>query len=77
MVGAITVRGLPARAMGWGGGWVSVLDPARLNADLEVPDTWTLVAYLCLGWPQETTLTPELETKGWEARASGLYIETR
>lgn len=77
VVGAITLMWLTARAQGLGIGWVSVLDPVRLNADLEVPEGWTLVAYLCLGWPQENTLTPELETKGWEARAPALHIETR
>lgn len=77
VVGAITCMWLTARALGLGMGWVSVLDPARLNTDLKVPDTWTLIAYLCLGWPQQNTLTPELETKGWEVRASDLPIESR
>lgn len=77
VVGAITLMWLTARSLGLGIGWVSVLDPIRLNADLEVPEGWTLVAYLCLGWPKENTLTPELETKGWEVRAPTLHIETR
>ena len=77
VVGAITLMWLTARAHGLGVGWVSILDPDRLNADLEVPEGWTLVAYLCLGWPQENTLTPELETKGWEARSPRLIIESR
>ncbi|NNK16900.1 MAG: 5,6-dimethylbenzimidazole synthase [Sulfitobacter sp.] len=77
VVGAITLMWLTARALGLGVGWVSILDPDRLNADLEVPEGWTLVAYLCLGWPKENTLTPELETKGWEARSSRLKIESR
>ncbi len=77
VVSAVTLMWLTARSVGLGVGWVSVLDPARLNADLEVPEGWTLVAYLCLGWPQENTLTPELETKGWEARAPALHIENR
>lgn len=77
VVGAITCFWLTARALGLGVGWVSVLDPQRLNADLDVPTDWTLIAYLCLGWPQENTLTPELETKGWETRAPALHVETR
>ncbi|WP_299876399.1 5,6-dimethylbenzimidazole synthase [uncultured Sulfitobacter sp.] len=77
VVGAITLMWLTARAQGLGVGWVSVLDPLRLNADLAIPKGWTLVAYLCLGWPRAHTLTPELETKGWEARAPALHIETR
>ncbi|MEP5729024.1 MAG: 5,6-dimethylbenzimidazole synthase [Sulfitobacter sp.] len=77
VVGAITMMWLAARAQGLGVGWVSILDPARLNADLEAPQGWTLVAYLCIGWPQENSLTPELETKGWEVRAPALQIENR
>jgi 5,6-dimethylbenzimidazole synthase len=77
VVGAITLMWLTARSLGLGIGWVSVLDPVRLNDDLEAPAGWTLVAYLCLGWPKENTLTPELETKGWEARAPALHIESR
>jgi 5,6-dimethylbenzimidazole synthase len=77
VVGAVTLMWLTARALGLGVGWVSVLDPERLNDDLDVPEGWTLVAYLCLGWPAKNTLTPELETKGWEARAPALHIESR
>ncbi|MDF3416236.1 5,6-dimethylbenzimidazole synthase [Sulfitobacter sp. M57] len=77
VVGAITLMWLTARSLGLGVGWVSVLDPTRLNADLDVPDGWSLVAYLCVGWPQQNTMTPELETKGWEVRAPDLHIENR
>ncbi|MGJ8626058.1 MAG: 5,6-dimethylbenzimidazole synthase [Sulfitobacter sp.] len=77
VVGAITLMWLAARTHGLGLGWVSVLDPDRLSRDLEVPQDWSLVAYLCMGWPRENTLTPELETKGWEARARHLHIESR
>ena len=77
VVGAITLMWLTARTHGLGLGWVSVLDPVRLNRDLEVPEGWSLVAYLCLGWPRENTLTPELETKNWEARAPHLHVESR
>ena len=74
VVGAINLMWLTARAHGLGVGWVSVLDPTRLNADLEVPTGWTLVAYLCLGWPSQKSVTPELETKGLEQRAPNLHI---
>ena len=77
VVGAITLMWLTARALGLGVGWVSILDPERLKDDLEIPSSWTLVAYLCIGWPQDNALTPELETKGWETRAPHLHIETR
>ncbi len=61
---------LAARAYGLGVGWVSILDPARLAESLEVPPEWSLVGYLCVGWPQEENLTPELERAGWQARAA-------
>ena len=68
VVAAIMTFWLKARAHGLGLGWVSILDPDQLRADLDVPNNWTLIAYLCMGYPQEETLTPELETVGWEAR---------
>ncbi|AXI45024.1 5,6-dimethylbenzimidazole synthase [Sulfitobacter sp. SK012] len=77
VVGAITLMWLAARAQGVGIGWVSVLDPVRLSRDLDAPKEWRLVAYLCLGWPKDVSVTPELETKGWEVRAPALHIETR
>ena len=77
VVGAITLMWLHARTLGLGIGWVSVLDPDRLCRDLDAPEDWSLVAYLCLGWPRDVSLIPELETKGWEARAATLHIEER
>lgn len=77
VVGAITLMWLHARTLGLGIGWVSVLDPDQLCRDLDAPSDWSLVAYLCLGWPRDVSLTPELETKGWEARAAALHIEER
>ena len=59
---------LAARAHGLGVGWVSILDPARAAADLSVPDGWSLVAYLCIGWPLDSDQVPELERAGWQAR---------
>ncbi|MDA3856743.1 MAG: 5,6-dimethylbenzimidazole synthase [Roseovarius sp.] len=77
VVGAITHFWLAARACGLGVGWVSILDPARLGRDLAVPEGWTLVAYLCVGWPETDNDTPELELVGWETRQTDLIIETR
>lgn len=68
---------LLARAHGLGVGWVSILDPARLARDLDTPDTWRLVAYLCVGWPEAESETPELERQGWETRRDALIVETR
>ncbi len=68
VVAAITQFWLVTRAHGLGLGWVSILDPARLASDLAVPESWRLVGYLCLGWPEEEGETPELQTAGWETR---------
>jgi 5,6-dimethylbenzimidazole synthase len=65
---AVHTLWLAARAEGIGVGWVSILDPARIAAIAEVPAGWRLVAYLCLGYPQEPDDTPELERAGWERR---------
>lgn len=62
---------LAARSEGIGIGWVSILDPAKVRSILEVPERWELLAYLCVGYPQDDdVVTPELETRGWEARAA-------
>lgn len=59
---------LAARSFGIGAGWVSILDPAAVNRDLEVPAEWRLIAYLCVGYPEEQSVDPELERRGWEHR---------
>lgn len=77
VVAGITQFWLAARAEGLGVGWVSILDPARLAGDLDVPADWTLVAYLCIGWPEQESTNPELETARWEDRRGALMIEAR
>ena len=77
VVGAITLFWLLARAEGLGVGWVSILDPAQLARDLESPAGWHLVGYLCVGWPETSDDTPELERAGWESRSPTLIRETR
>ncbi len=67
---AVHTLWLAARAKGVGLGWVSILDPQRVKRTLEVPEAWDLVAYLCIGYPAEEDLVPELERKGWQARTS-------
>jgi 5,6-dimethylbenzimidazole synthase len=59
---------LAARAEGIGMGWVSILDPARVKAILEVPEAWRFIGYFCLGFPEEQHVEPELERAGWERR---------
>jgi 5,6-dimethylbenzimidazole synthase len=70
VVGAVHTLWLAARAEGAGVGWISILEPEIVTEALEVPESWTLVAYLCLGWPVEEHLDPELERAGWQARAA-------
>ncbi len=77
VVSAITQFWLAARARGIGVGWVSILDPVKLREDLDLPDDWLLVGYLCVGWPEEDNETPELERAGWDSRAGDLPMETR
>jgi 5,6-dimethylbenzimidazole synthase len=69
VVGAIQTLWLAARADGIGMGWVSILDPKAVTRVLDVPKSWSLVAYLCLGLPAEEHLDPELERHHWEVRA--------
>ena len=61
---------LAARARGLGVGWVSILDPGMIADALDVPPAWTFIAYLCVGFPQEEHLIPELERLGWQARTA-------
>jgi 5,6-dimethylbenzimidazole synthase len=68
VVGAIQTLWLAARAHGLGIGWVSILEPEVVAQTLEVPTSWRLVAYLCMGWPAEEHLDPELERHGWQQR---------
>ncbi|WP_294226370.1 5,6-dimethylbenzimidazole synthase [uncultured Shimia sp.] len=77
VVGAITQFWLTARSFGLGVGWVSILDPDQLNRDLDVPTDWSLVAYLCVGYPETQSDTPELAKVGWEDRDKSLPIQSR
>ncbi|HLX14278.1 MAG TPA: 5,6-dimethylbenzimidazole synthase [Bradyrhizobium sp.] len=68
VVAAVQTFWLAARAEGLGVGWVSILEPNIVCRMLDVPETWTLVAYLCVGRPAEEHLDPELERHGWQQR---------
>jgi 5,6-dimethylbenzimidazole synthase len=59
---------LAARAYGLGVGWVSILDSGAIAAALDIPRAWTFIAYLCIGFPLEEHLIPELERVGWQRR---------
>jgi len=77
VVSALMLFWLEARAHGLGVGWVSILDAERLARDLDTPVDWRLVAYLCIGWPEDDGDTPELERLGWETREPGLEVLSR
>ena len=68
VVAAVQTLWLAARAEGLGLGWVSILEPDIIHRVLDVPPTWTLVAYLCIGWPVEEHLDPELDRHHWQQR---------
>jgi 5,6-dimethylbenzimidazole synthase len=68
VVAAVCMMWLAARAEGIGMGWVSILDPLRMNDILDVPNSWRLIGYFCLGYPQIESDQPELERAGWEQR---------
>ncbi len=68
VAGMLAILWLCARSQGLGMGWVSILDPAKVATTLDVPNSWQLVAYLCIGWPVEEHLDPELERHRWQDR---------
>jgi 5,6-dimethylbenzimidazole synthase len=67
VVAAVHTFWLLARAKNLGVGWVSILDPTQVCRALEVPPAWKLIAYLCVGFPQEEHLDPELVRHDWQA----------
>ena len=69
VVTAVHSLWLTAGTLGLGVGWVSILDEPRLKTDLNVPASWELIAYLCVGEARSQSLTPERERSGWERRS--------
>lgn len=65
---AVHTLWLAARARNLGVGWVSILDPARIEALFDAPPSWRFTAYLCIGHPAFADDRPELERRGWQAR---------
>lgn len=63
---AVHTLWLAARMYGLGVGWVSILDPSEVRKVLDAPSGWKLIAYLCVGYPQEEHLDPELARHNWE-----------
>ena len=68
VVAAVQTLWLAARSEGLGMGWVSILEPEEVTRALDVSLGWKLIAYLCMGWPAEEHLDPELERHHWEQR---------
>jgi 5,6-dimethylbenzimidazole synthase len=78
VVGMISGLWLAARAAGLGLGWVSILDPARVCSALEALKSYKFIAFLCLGWPEEEHVDPELVRCGWQDRTElGRRIVTK
>ena len=67
-VTAVQTIWLAARAQGIGMGWVSILDPLKVAAALDVPAEWKFIGFFCVGYPQTDQTIPELEQTGWEQR---------
>jgi 5,6-dimethylbenzimidazole synthase len=66
---AVYALWLAARTYGLGLGWVSILDPIEVNRGPNIPNSWKLIAYLCIGYPREDNSSPELLRRGWERTA--------
>ena len=62
---AIENMWLAARAEGLGLGWVSLFDPLRLGALLDMPQGAKAVAILCIGHVEKFYEKPMLELEGW------------
>jgi 5,6-dimethylbenzimidazole synthase len=67
VVAAIHTFWLGARAENLGVGWVSILDPRQISRALDVPAQWKLIAYLCVGFPLEEHIDPELVRHDWQS----------
>lgn len=78
VVCAVHTLWLAARVRGIGVGWVSIVAPDEVARILDVPLRWSLVAYLCVGYPMRADDVPELERAGWQARdAQAAYLIER
>lgn len=75
---AMAIHGLwlVARALNLGVGMVSIIEPRKLETLLDVPATWRLSAYLCIGYPTFTDDTPLLHRVGWQSNTE-IRWETR
>lgn len=44
------------------------LGPGGVAETLDVPESWRLVCYLCVGYPVSEDDVPELKREGWKWR---------
>jgi 5,6-dimethylbenzimidazole synthase len=65
---AIQTLWLAARAENIGMGWVSILEDAKLQTLLDIPEKIVPIAYLCLGYVSNFHDKPDLERAGWLPR---------
>jgi 5,6-dimethylbenzimidazole synthase len=70
VVGMINALWLAARAAGLGLGWISILDPEKVRVALKAPESFKLIGFLCLGWPEEEHVEPELARCVWQDRTA-------
>lgn len=77
VVASIQTLWLAARANGIGVGWVSILDPLTVKKALDVQERWSLVSYLCLGYPEADSPKPKLAEVGWEYRRNAAEFVIR
>jgi 5,6-dimethylbenzimidazole synthase len=74
---AIQNMWLAARAEGIGMGWVSIFDPVKLAALLNIPNGAKPIAILCLGYVNSFYKAPMLVEEGWatEKPLSAMLME--
>ena len=71
---AISALWLAARAQNLGLGMVSILDPARVEALLGMPEDWRFVAWLCIGHPAFEDDLPLLHRVDWQENAEPDWV---
>lgn len=71
---AIHTLWLAARVRNLGLGMVSILDPQRVSALLDMPPDWEFSAWLCLGWPEFDDDTPLLDRIGWQKNLTRSWL---
>ena len=77
VVGMIAGLWLAARAQGldWAGSPFSI--QLAVSVALGAPPSYKFIAFLCLGWPEEEHVDPELVRNGWQGRtAAGRHVVT-